>query len=37
MESVTQLMQQLHYSKAYGPDKIPGRLLKETANELSPP
>ena len=30
-------MQQLDYSKAYGPDKIPGRLLKETANELSPP
>ena len=36
-DGVTQLMQQLDYSKAYGPDKIPGRLLKETANELSPP
>ena len=31
-----QLMQQLDNSKACGPDKISGRLLKETANELSP-
>ena len=36
-DGVIQLMQQLDYSKAYGPDKIPGRLLKETAVELSSP
>ena len=28
-------MQLLDYSKAYGPDKIPRHLLKETAVELS--
>ena len=31
------MIQQLDYSKAYSPDKIPGRLLKETAIELSLP
>ena len=36
-DDVIQLMQQLDYSKAYGPDKIPGCLLKETAVELSSP
>ena len=30
-------MQQLDYSKVYGPDKIPRHLLKETAIELSSP
>ena len=33
-DGVIQLMQQLDYSKAYGPDKIRGCLLKETAIEL---
>ena len=36
-DGVIQLMQQLDYSKAYGPDEIPGCLLKETATELSSP
>ena len=36
-DGVIQLMQQLDYSKAYGLDKIPGHLLKETAVELSSP
>ena len=30
-------MQQLDYSKVYGPDKIPGCLPKETAVKLSSP
>ena len=33
-DGVIQLMQQLDYSKAYGPDKIPECLLEETTNKL---
>jgi len=34
-DGVIQLLQQLDNSKAYGPNNIPGRLLKEFAFELS--
>ena len=36
-DGVIQLMQQLDYSKAYNPDKIPRRILIDTATELSSP
>ena len=36
-DSVIQMLRQLHFSKAYGPDKIPGLFLRETAIELSSP
>ena len=36
IEEVTKELKAINPSKAYGPDQIPGRLLKECTSEIAP-